>query len=363
MTDIGVGDRSFRLRDLFVLLGIVAVASLLALPAVQHVRENAAQVRCGGNLMCTALGCLTCDDAFGSMPPYHVGPGVVLPKIPDPQSNGRLKESFFADAGNRGSFFYFVLPFLEQQSIFNAGHAPAPSGYSVYRTYSTAPSPKDPTGRTVAYDGTSTETYPPTPPFIGQIPIKTYQCPSDPTMTDSGVQREAGWGACSYACNFLVFGNTTPGKSGLPRFENPDGYDPQANPPRVAPAALPRVKDSFPDGISNTVLIAEKLSVCAWTKAGTLKSSVPGGNLWAWPGDNASYAPAFAMESPWSDATFQVVPPQGQCNVAYPSTGHWSAMRVAMADGSCRTISPSISRETWIALCTPNGGDRIGPDF
>jgi hypothetical protein len=90
----------------------------------------------------------------------------------------------------------------------------------------------------------------------------------------------------------------------------------------------------------------------------------PGGNLWAWPGNNASYAPAFAMEWPWNyGATFQLLPALADCNVAYPSTGHTGSMNVGMADASSRTISPRISAVTWHALCTPNGGDKVGPDF
>jgi hypothetical protein len=38
-------------------------------------------------------------------------------------------------------------------------------------------------------------------------------------------------------------------------------------------------------------------------------------------------------------------------------------MMTAMADSSVRSISANISSTTWMALCTPNGGDKIGPDF
>jgi hypothetical protein len=70
------------------------------------------------------------------------------------------------------------------------------------------------------------------------------------------------------------------------------------------------------------------------------------------------------MEAPWNDnIRFQVRPSPVECNVAYPSTGHAGGMVVAMADASARVISPNISRDTWIALCTPNGGEKIGNDW
>jgi hypothetical protein len=183
-------------------------------------------------------------------------------------------------------------------------------------------------------------------------------------MWPSGVQPVAKWGACSYACNYLVFGNPKATKDSTPSIDNPNGYDPEAKPPHVAPGALPKLKSSFPDGIAYTLLFVEKYSVCNWFQAGSTTAAQPGGNLWAWPGDNASYAPAFAMESPWNqEMPFQVRPRPEDCNAAYPSTGHDGSMSVAMADSSGRTISPSISLATWVALCTPNAGDNVGEDF
>jgi hypothetical protein len=183
-------------------------------------------------------------------------------------------------------------------------------------------------------------------------------------MPADGVQRPTGLGGCSYACNYLVFGNPKATRDSDPPIGNPNGYDPGAKPPHVAPAALPRAQQSFPDGLAYTILFAEKYSVCNWYMGGSTTVPQPGGNLWAPGGDNAQYAPAFAMESPWDDGTrFQVRPRPGECNAAYPSTGH-RAMVVAMADASARVISPSISAITWHALCTPNGGDGTHPgDF
>jgi hypothetical protein len=38
-------------------------------------------------------------------------------------------------------------------------------------------------------------------------------------------------------------------------------------------------------------------------------------------------------------------------------------MVIALADGRVRTIRTSISTATWLALCTPNGGEVIGNDW
>jgi hypothetical protein len=346
----------FRLADLLVVLAICVLLVLLVVPAVQSVQAQSARVNCADNLRQIALACHNCNDAFGSMPPYQVGEGRGLPK-----------NVYFNRPGNRGTVFYFLLPFVEEQAAFNAGAFSGPDkssgapaiAYSVCATYSPRGEGHGPGPQRLGLVKD-----PPRPPFVGQMPIKIYQCPVDPTLDPNGVQQATGWGSCSYACNYLVFGDSRAGKNGKPYLDNPNGYDPKANPPHIAPATAPKIGSSFPDGTANTLLFAEKYSVCNWYMAGSTTKPQPGGNLWGWPGENASYGPAFAMESPWSDGTrFQMRPKDLDCNVAYPSSGHQDAMAIVMADAQVRTIRPSISAATWLALCTPNGGDTIGRDF
>jgi hypothetical protein len=70
------------------------------------------------------------------------------------------------------------------------------------------------------------------------------------------------------------------------------------------------------------------------------------------------------MESPWNDGTkFQTQPTSVTCNVGYAQTGHNGGMVIAMADASARTVAPSVSQTTWLAVCTPNGAEILGPDF
>jgi hypothetical protein len=232
---------------------------------------------------------------------------------------------------------------------------------------------KTPSGAT-AYDvdatlGTGKAWRPPMIPFVGQQPLPFARCPIDPSMpvngqisTDpEGYGVAQPWAACSYACNYLVFGN--PKAIELGELNNPDRYDPKSASPRGAPSSCPRFDRSFPDGISNTFLFAEKMAECQWTKCARAPPQ-PGGNLWAPVVNNAQWAPAFAMESPWHDGTtFQTRPQPSQCNVAYPSTGHYEGLMVGLADCSTRAVSPRISSATFYSLCTPNGSDKIGADW
>jgi hypothetical protein len=342
--DYAPGRSGFRLIDLVIVIGIAAitigiVACLLG--RLNHPSGVASRIKCNNNIRQIALGMHNCNDAIGCMPPYRGGSGHGLPA-----------NNYFATSGNEGSAFFFLLPFVEHADVYKAA---AVSGASnVYNVCVTTTA-----GRM---------TTPPTAPFAAEKPLKLFLCPADPTIPFSG-QLLADplndgypqmFGVTSYVCNYLVFGNPYAVNNG--QISNPDGYNPSGT--NQAPAHAPRVPDSFPDGTSYTFLIAERLAQCNWTAGSASGRALPGGTLWGPAGDNARYAPAFAMEAPWDDGTrFQVSPNQDTCNVAYPSTAHSGAMVVAMADGSATTVSASISTQTFRALCTPNGGEKIGPDF
>ncbi len=67
------------------------------------------------------------------------------------------------------------------------------------------------------------------------------------------------------------------------------------------------------------------------------------------------------------DSKFQVQPPNflaspGPCNGRLAASSH-AAMNVALADGSVRSVSPTISAATWAATLTPDGGEVIPDDL
>jgi hypothetical protein len=349
----GRRPRGFSLFDLLIIIALIGLLLALLLPAIQKVRAAANRVTCQNNVRQIGIACHNCNDAFGTLPPYRAGPGAELPA-----------KSTFAKAGNNGSVLFFLLPFLEQAALYNSAAFQGADG-AVYSVNVTANSKEEPAN-------------PPKPPLAAEVVVKTYLCPSDPTLPADGLQmiKGTGFGPCSYACNFLVFGlpnakdqgdNRTP--AGL---RNPDGYDGSDPVKTHAPVYLPRIPATFTDGLATTILFGEKYSTCNWYLAGTVKAPKPGGNIWAgvaYPaldsqGNTAQYAPAIAMESPWNDGTkFQVFPSADQCNVAYGQTGHADGMVIIMADASARTISPSIAAKTWTALCTPQGGEVLGSDW
>jgi prepilin-type N-terminal cleavage/methylation domain-containing protein len=355
--------RAFTLVELLVVMAITVVLIGLLLPAVQRVRGAASRTTCSNNLRQLALACHHSNSVFGSMPPF--------------KAEGTPPECFFGRLGNKGSWAFFLLPFVEQADLFNAsGYPIAPQGtaydYNVTIPSSVSASASSPSG--------SPPSSPPNPGqfgFVGQRSVRLYTCSADPTLPPSGqvnadpenLGSAQPYGACSYAANYLVFGNlypapiSTTGSPYAPTLLNPNGYDPGAQ-PTIAGSNLPKLPASFRDGTASTILFGEKYATnCYWFQAGSTTTGVPGGNLWAPSVQSAQWAPAFAMESPWADGTiFQIAPTAVDCEVAYPQTGHIGGMTAAMADGSAKTITPRISNLIWMALCTANGGEALGSD-
>jgi hypothetical protein len=335
--------RAFRLADLVIVAGMLIIVAAIVLPLIQRWRYTQDCIKCNGYMRWLGLSCHNANDLYGSMPPFKA------PCDADPQDH-------FGTPGNHGSVFFFLLPFMDGSELYDGAAFKTRSGATAYDVDVTL--------------GSGKSSRPPMAPFAGEKPLFNLLCPVDPSMPSGhlisadpeGYGVVQPWAACSYACNYLVFGNTRAIERG--ELDNPDRYDAKVTPPAAAPSTCSRLApSSIPDGLSNTILFAEKMAECQWTKGRTGKPQ-PGGTLWAPAVDNAQWAPAFAMESPWHDGTtFQLRPLPTQCNVAYPSTGHYDHLTVAFADGSVRLISPKISSATFYALCTPNGGERIGPDF
>jgi type II secretory pathway pseudopilin PulG len=61
--------------------------------------------------------------------------------------------------------------------------------------------------------------------------------------------------------------------------------------------------------------------------------------------------------------TFQVAPPQSECDPRLAQTPHTGGMLAALCDGSVRSLTPGMSESTYWAAVTPAGGEILGNDW
>ncbi len=304
---------AFTLIELLVVIAIIAILIGLLLPAVQKVREAANRMKCGNNLKQLALAVHNCNDTYGKLPP-------VVGRYP-------------YTTGTRNTLQFWLLPFLEQDNLYKAAFNGVTYDAETY---------KNP-----AYGFTA-----------GTQVVKTFLCPSDPSVSPAGVTANAPLGAdgrqmaaTSYGSNAQVFGQS----AGNPTFKitNPEGYA--------------RIPATFTDGTSNTILFTDKYAMCN-NAAG---SSTSGGSIWgrrstipSTYGPYIGYDPkdvgGYALSPPF---LIQPTPYNGNCDFRWPSSPHPGVIQVCLADGSTRTVSQGINPLTWWSAITPNGGEVLGSSW
>jgi len=338
----------FTLIELLVVIAIIAVLIALLLPAVQSAREAARRAQCVNNLKQIGLGMHNYESSNGSFP-----------------------------QGTRGccwgTWLIPVLPFVEQQALFNSwnstGNNSGLPGYdSDYARYA------GPANITV----TSTR-------------VNAYMCPSDGNNTSTtGIGQTFGSTVFLVTSqNYVVnFGNITMqqgssvGGSFVPYYvDNGITYnflgapfgDVGAPKPDIstgggqgATGGIVRIS-SITDGLSNTMMTSE---VVVGTKGANY--DLRGFSHWAYGATFSGFlTPNSSKPDLMQSAGYCMYPfgmnppcaagPNGMVMSAARSR-HSGGVNVGFCDGSVKFIKNSISQPTFMALSSCRGGEVISSD-
>jgi type II secretory pathway pseudopilin PulG len=297
---------AFTLIQLLLVLVLLLLLFALLLPLIAKAQQEALRARKLNNLKQLALACHNHNDTFGFLPA------------------GNDDKNYSAATK--------LLPFIEQDQV--------------YKTIDMTKAMDDPANATAR-----------------AILIKTFLSPLDPQQRPN---KDYG------PTNYLFCAGS---KASL---KDNDGLFYQDS--KV------KIPGDIPDGTSNTLMIGETLKGDGGVKAADVKRQYvkskadalkglkddAGEQDWKDDKNIAGDRCASWMDGRFLQGTFTGtrLPNDARPDVSCGGAGGLSALRsladtvgVAMGDGSARLVKKTISKETWKALSTRNGGEVIGNDF
>ena len=296
----------FTLIELLVVIAIIAILIGLLLPAVQKVREAAARSQCQNNLKQIGLAALNYESTYGYLPP-GMSNAAVYPAPTSSMTAGSVGASL------AGTLAY-LLPYVEQQNVYNQfplGVFTLP-GNAYWSSYAAA-----------------------------NTRIKTFICPSDNadtvspsngswecllyypgSMTGYYFSGNTSFGRTNYASNAGYLGNLP----GWP-YPGPYGYNTQTKLVAIT------------DGTSNTLAFGDALGGSATGTRDFVAN---------WASFNLPTGFGLSTQPQWYQ---------------YGSKHTGGIINFALCDGSVRSVSVSISFNTFAIASGMNDGAVLGSDW
>ncbi|SIO39948.1 prepilin-type N-terminal cleavage/methylation domain-containing protein/prepilin-type processing-associated H-X9-DG domain-containing protein [Singulisphaera sp. GP187] len=342
--------RGFTLIELLVVIAIIAVLIALLLPAVQAAREAARRSQCTNNLKQIGLGFMNFESANSHLPqgPY----------------DGQATTFACCDANGPDGWnhFFKILPFIEQQQIYNLANFTAPLAPSASR------------------DKVLNGELP-----ISRVAIAGYYCPS--RRVNERYENNAASAAVTalsrndYAgCQGFRTGLAADCAPASTQPAPPNGLAATANNYVAinqgnvagykgaivwAGTGIKRMLADFKDGTSNSILCAEKaISPKGFGNEGGDNEQWQNAG---WDEDNvrAHFVPTADSANPWKCGGF-LSPPQ-------PDTGntiwrrnfggpHSGGINVLFGDGSVKFIKFTVNPNTFRKLAVIDDNEPISSD-
>jgi prepilin-type processing-associated H-X9-DG protein/prepilin-type N-terminal cleavage/methylation domain-containing protein len=320
---------AFTLVELLVVITIIGILIALLLPAVQAAREAARRMQCGNNLKQHALGVMNYESTYNTFP--H---GAIL--------------QYVAPWGMKGSIFVRLLPFIEQQALYDAFN--------------------------FKLDYVEPQTFPGTTQEIRAMPISSLNCPSDPrSLTFEQPASDGYWtgtgrtvaqfnyGASAGSSSLAGSGSCNCGETPTWDSYALGSYD-NTNPSKPMNGPFNRIGISvglnqITDGLSNTIMFGEILPL----------SSQHAQRGWV---DSSNGCGLFTTAVPINYDTSQREPGGDNCHRYCNAATEWGfkslhsgTANFAFCDGSVQTLSTSINHQLYQYLGSRNDGHPISGAF
>ncbi len=323
---------AFTLIELLVVIAIIAVLIALLLPAVQAAREAARRTQCVNNLKQLGLSLQNYHDVNGTFPmDRYNGPAF----------------GEYVYGLDCYSVLCRVLPYMEQTPLYSTFN------FNVDQT-----SAANSTGVATA--------------------LQAYLCPSD-----AGGSPPVGWARTSYHVN--------EGPQLCWLWGPSDLYNANTNMPAPNGAFFTNYAypiSAFTDGLSNTVMMSERLigdfsgTVVTYrsdlflpgTAPASISDAVAQCRAIDWK--NISFQGLNNSGAPWAwvnncETTYQHISTPNTISCMFPanwrimhgaSSQHPGGVNTLLGDGSVRFVKDTIFVGTWQALGSRNGGEVISAD-
>jgi prepilin-type N-terminal cleavage/methylation domain-containing protein/prepilin-type processing-associated H-X9-DG protein len=303
------GRRGFTLIELLVVIAIIAILIGLLVPAVQKVREAAANTTCKNNLHQLGVAMHNYHGTFKHFPVARQ----TKPEGGDYYANWAI----------------LLLPFVEQEPLYNLYNNNVrntnPANATVRTTFLPVYTcPMDPNANTLLTPATSND-------ISVQYATGSYRGMSG--VNCDGFDQWVGYDS-EIAQNMSV----CPGKRGVMHGDRGG---------KLAPERF----DTIRDGSSNTLMIGERVT----------RTTPARGTFWADSFNLYSMSGAYpdsATLLPDYNACSNVASDVAQCKYGWGSM-HTGGINFVLCDGHVTVVSNSINMQVFVALATINGGEQL----
>jgi len=352
--------RAFTLIELLVVIAIIAILVALLLPAVQSAREAARRSQCKNNLKQLGLAIHNYNDTYQ-----------ILPHQQGRYTNGPAN----ADRTGNFSWLVFILPYIDQEALYNQMAFENPNPAVPWNIYSHTDSSNTLQPNRQAREATLSAFYCPS----DDLPIQATDTRgggyrfSGTNAGNAGVTDYVGslghiwggWKDCGAVPDALISGGRgVKGSNPGTPWVNGEAANEQVNVNGMFRYTGSFRMSEITDGLSNTIAVFENMHWRGGSNTGNpgTATDLHGQHFFrsvysAWI---TPLAAVHNLRNPINNLNLQWMQGVNDLRCEAPTSRHPGGVHVLLGDGTVRFISENIAHDTRYALAVRNDGLDVG---